>query len=180
MSWMRIVALIFSVVTVSLTSCAAPQEAPVPPPTVLEAALPPEGTVRLTGALREPGELTVEKLRAMPLRTVDVAYRSGKGPQQHSVTGVPLADLFPVSALATTDRKHDELTFAVLAVGADGYSALLSYGEVSPDFGNRGILLAVTEDGADLARPGIAVPGDVEGARYVSDVVELHVVCTGP
>ena len=66
--------------------------------------------------------------------------------------------------------------FAVLAIGADGYAALVSYGEISPDFGNRGLLLSTSEDGAALARPRLVVPGDVRGGRYVSDVVELHVL----
>lgn len=162
-----------------------PPAAPTAPTAATPAAatpvvLPPEGTVRLTGDLREPGELTVEKLRGMPLQTMDVAYQSGKGPEQHSVTGVALSELLPVSALATTEAKNDQLSFSVLAVGADGYAALVSYGEVSPDFGNRGILLAVTQDGADLARPRLIVPGDVKGGRYVSDVVELHVTRTAP
>lgn len=182
---MRIVALVVAALA-GVGACAAPApQAPAPAPAAATAApaavaLPPEGTVRLTGDLREPGELTVEKLRGMTLQTVDVAYRSGKGPEQHTVTGVPLAELFPVSALATTDAKNDQLAFSVLAVGADGYAALVAYGEVSPDFGNRGILLAVTEDGTELARPRLVVPGDVKGGRYVSDVVELHVTRAAP
>jgi hypothetical protein len=78
----------------------------------------------------------------------------------------------------TVDRRNDLLSFAVLALGADGYSALVSYGEISPDFGNRGLLLSTTEDGAALARPRLVVPGDRRGGRYVTDVVELHVVRT--
>ncbi|MGD9527603.1 hypothetical protein [Pseudonocardia sp.] len=50
----------------------------------------------------------------------------------------------------------------------------------SPDFGNRGILLAVTQDGADLTRPRLVVPGDVKGGRYVSDIVQLHITRTAP
>ena len=53
----------------------------------------------------------------------------------------------------TVDRRNDLLSIAVLALAADGYSALVSYGEISPDFGNRGLLLSTTEDGAALARP---------------------------
>ena len=87
-----------------------------------------------------------------------------------------LADLLTPDVLATTDRKNDLLSFAVLAVGADGYAALVSYGEVSPDFGNRGILLATAEDGTALDRPRLVVPGDVKGGRYVSDVTELRVI----
>ncbi len=79
----------------------------------------------------------------------------------------------------TTSRKNDQLAFAVLATGADGHAALVSYGQVSPDFGNRAVLLATAEDGKNLAHPRLAVPGDVKGGRYVTDVVELHVVRAG-
>ena len=41
------------------------------------------------------------------------------------------------------------------------------------------MLLAIAQDGAALARPRLVVPGDVEGGRYVSDVVELKVVRVG-
>ena len=64
----------------------------------------------------------------------------------------------------------------MLAIGADGYAALVSYGEISPEFGNRGILLASVE--AALQRPRLVVPGDGKGGRYVSDVVELRVART--
>lgn len=67
----------------------------------------------------------------------------------------------------------------MLAVGADGYAATVSYGGVSPDFGNRGLLVALTEDGKPLARPRLVVSCDVKGVRFVSDLVELQVVRLG-
>jgi hypothetical protein len=67
-----------------------------------------------------------------------------------------------------------------VVIGLDGYRALISYGEMSPAFGNRGVLLAISADGKPLARPWLVVPGDLRGARYVKDVVELHVVHTAP
>ena len=87
--------------------------------------------------------------------------------------------LIGVPTLSTTSRKNDQLAFGVLATGADGYAALISYGEIAPDFGNRGVLLATTQDRTPLTRPRLVVPGDVKGGRYVSDVVELRVVRAG-
>ena len=78
----------------------------------------------------------------------------------------------PPTARTTRSR------FGVLAVGADGYAALVSFGEISPEFGDRGVLLATAEDGKPLERPRLVVPGDVKGGRYVSDVVELRVIRT--
>lgn len=139
----------------------------------------PAGAVSLEGAVTAPRVLASTDLGSLPKSTVQVQYGSSKGPEQHTETGVLLADVIPADALATTDKKNDLLSFGVLAVGADGYSALVSYGEVSPDFGNRGILVSLEEDGAPLATPRLVVPGDVKGGRYVSDLVRLVVVRTG-
>jgi hypothetical protein len=70
----------------------------------------------------------------------------------------------------------DQLSFAVLATGSDGCAALINHGEISPDFDNRGILLATTDDDRPCPIPGLVVPGDVKGGRSVGDVVDLHVV----
>jgi hypothetical protein len=139
---------------------------------------PAAGVVRLVGDLRDPRDLHIAELATLPQQKVSVRYGSASGPRSHVEQGVLLSDLLPVEALATTDAKHDELTFGVLATGSDGYAALVSYGEISPDFGNRGILLATSEDGAALERPRLVVPGDVKGGRQVSEVIELRVVRT--
>ena len=67
------------------------------------------------------------------------------------------------------------MSSAATAVGADAYQAAVSYGEISPDFANKEVLVAVTQDGKPLSRPRLVVPGDIKGARYVSDLIELHV-----
>lgn len=166
-----------------LAGCApsAPAAAQAPPsatPTPSAVAAPAGGVV-VSGDVKTPGPVTAEQLAGMAQHTVAVQFGSSKGAEQHTETGVLLADVLPVAALATTGRKNDQLAFAVLATGSDGYAALVSYGEVAPDFGNRGILLATTEDGKALPRPRLVVPGDVKGGRYVSDLVELRVVRVG-
>ncbi|MGH3670530.1 MAG: hypothetical protein ACRDSH_07820 [Pseudonocardiaceae bacterium] len=142
--------------------------------------VPSPGTVQVTGALTHPFCTTLDQLRAMPQQTVRVEFQSDKGSQHHTEVGVPLAKLIPPTALATHARKEDLLSFVVLAVGADGYRAALSYGELSPDFGNKGVLLAITEDGVPLSSPRLIVPGDVKGGRYVTDLTELRVSRLGP
>lgn len=163
-----------------LVGCGGAEAPAAAPPAIpAAAALPPPGAVLLTGDLKSPGEVTAEKLAGMPQQTVEVNFQTGKGPEQHTETGVPLSALIPPDALATKDAKNDLLSFAVLAIGSDGYAALVAYGEASPDFGNKPILLAVSEDGATLERPRLIVPGDVKGGRYVTDVVELRVARIG-
>ncbi|ODT97781.1 MAG: hypothetical protein ABS81_29410 [Pseudonocardia sp. SCN 72-86] len=147
----------------------------MPPPVSTAPAVAP-GSVEIAGDVATPSTLTAQAIAALPQRTVSVSFASGTGQQQKSETGVLLSDLLPPTALKTTTAKNDLLNFAVLAVGADGYTAAVAYGEISPDFGNRGIMLATTEDGTPLARPRLVVPGDVKGGRYVSDLVTLRVV----
>ena len=144
-------------------------------PTSRTPLLPPPGTVLLTGAVRQPSQITVDQLHQMPLHTVEVSFQNDKGTEHHTEVGVPLAQLIPSSGLATRDKKSDLLSFAILGVGADGYQAAVSYGEISPDFANRDVLVAITEDGKPLNRPRLVVPGDVKGGRYVINLIELHV-----
>lgn len=153
-----------------------------PAPASASAHPPAEaGAVRITGAVRQPGVRTAAQLAAIPSQTVAVTFGTEKGTQRHTEVGVPLSTLLEQAApVLTAGRKHDELTIGVLVVGADGYQALVSYGELAPALGNSGALLATSQDGTPLARPRLVLPKDGQGARYVSDVVELHVVHPGP
>lgn len=174
----NIVALLV-VATGLVAGCGAP--AATAPPAEAPATSSVPGTIRLTGELTTPRDVTAAELAALPQQTVDVSFQSSQGAQQHTETGPALAELIPADALAVDpDRRNDLLSFAVLAVGADGYTAVVAYGDVSADFGNRGLLVALAEDGQPLERPRLVVPGDVRGGRYVSDLVELRVVRVGP
>jgi hypothetical protein len=68
------------------------------------------------------------------------------------------------------------LPFTILAIGADGYRAAVSWGEISPELAATPVLVAYTEDGVPLDAPRFVVPGDIAGSRYVSQLVELRVV----
>jgi hypothetical protein len=157
-------------------STAASGQAPAPAQPPVEA-----GAVRITGAARQPGVFTAAQLAAIPSQTVAVTFGTEKGSQRHTEVGVPLSTvLSQAGPVLTEGKKHDELSVGVLVIGADGYQALVSYGELAPALGNAGALLATSQDGAPLARPRLVLPKDGQGARYVSDVVELHVVHLGP
>jgi hypothetical protein len=136
----------------------------------------------VTGAVRHPGiRLTLARLKAMPTQTVTVSFGSAKGTESHTETGVPVATLLGQLGLAIDSaRKDDELSFAVLAIGADGYRAVVSYGEISPEYGNRGVLVSLAQDGTPLARPSLIVPGDVKGGRDVANLVRLQITRVVP
>ncbi len=181
MARMRLVSLVAGAAMVA--GCAAPAAAPPATGTTTAAtttvAAPPAGAIALTGDLKAPRQLDAAALAALPQQSVDVTFQSAAGAQEHTEKGVPLASVLPVADLATTSAKNSQLSFAVVAVGADGYTAVVAYADALPDFGHRGLLVALVEDGKPLARPRLVVPGDVKGGRYVSDLVELRVVRLG-
>lgn len=161
--------------------CTAPTASTAPAPAgpnpVAAPVLPPVGEVVVSGAVAKTGPITVAQLAAMPSQTASVEFGSSKGTEHHTEIGTPLVGVIDQAGLnVVVGRHNDQLCFGVLVVGADGYQALISYGEMAPAFGNSGALLAITEDGHPLARPRLVAPRDVKGGRYVTDVVALHVV----
>jgi hypothetical protein len=173
---MLVLACVATVLAGCATSTASAPPAPPAPARPSQAQAPP-GEVRISGAVGKAGSIGLAQLAAMPSQTVSVAFGSSKGAERHTETGTPLVGVIDRAGLAAVaGGKHDQLSFAVLVIGSDGYQVAISYGEMAPEFGNHPVLLATAEDGRPLARPRLVVPGDVKGARYVTDVVGLHVV----
>ena len=133
------------------------------------------GAVDVAGDVKNPTTLSVDALRGLPSQTQAVTFQSDKGAQSHTYVWVPLLDIVTAAAPAV-DSKHASLSVVIVATGADGYSAAVSLGEISPEFAATPVLVACTEDGQELDRPRLAVPGDIKGGRYVSDLTELRVV----
>ncbi|WP_430334628.1 molybdopterin-dependent oxidoreductase [Rhodococcus sp. ACT016] len=137
----------------------------------------PAGSVRVDGAVDNPLTLSGDRLRAYPAQVQAVQFESAAGTQSHSYDGAALTDILDDAKLRTpSGPKNPELSFAVLATGADGYRAAVSWGELSPKFGATPILVAYTEDGHPLDAPRLVVPGDIKGGRYVSELTDLRVV----
>jgi hypothetical protein len=135
------------------------------------------GTVTVTGDVRQSTTLTLDALAALPSQTQSVTFETSSGPQSHTYVGAKLADIVNAADL-DVDRaaKHPLLPITILALGADGYSAAVAWGEIAPELAATPVLVAYTEDGASLDQPRLVVPGDREGSRYVSQLVELRIV----
>src|SRR5215471_14140550 len=112
---------------------------------------------------------------------------TGTTPTHRTYTGVSLYDLMTKEAepLFSSTIKNPGLRYFVAVTGADGYEAIISWGDIDPNFGNRGdILIAYDERNDDVAGsafqpldstgPRLIVPGDVKGGRYVSCVRDLR------
>jgi hypothetical protein len=157
------VMLVADPVGVAVADEPAPNNQPVP------------GTVSVFGDVRNPTAFTLDAIRDLPTQTEAVTYATQSGPQSHSYTGCPLdAVISATDPEVDAAAKHPSLTIAILATGADGYS--VAWAEVSPTSTPKPALVAYIEDDEPLDQPRLVVPGDLDGARYVNDLIELNVV----
>jgi hypothetical protein len=139
----------------------------------------PPGTFLMLGKLDQRAALTVAELRALqiPTQTLTVTFLAGQSPEQHTFVGPLLYDLVNhFGPQFDPEAKNDRLRFHVSATGSDEYQAIVAWGEFDPGFGNKPIMLAVSQDGQPLDNDGprLVVPGDIHGGRYVSNVVALR------
>jgi hypothetical protein len=136
-------------------------------------------TLAINGRVAHYTKLHVNDLRALPVQTADVTYKSGAGTETHHFTGALLTDVIGLAGGATFNPaiKNDSLRFFVKGEGSDGYAAIVSWGEIDPGFGANNVLVAYDQDGTDLCTAGarLVVPGDIKGGRYVSNLVRLQV-----
>lgn len=160
-----------AIAAVAVAGAAAHDRGPRPPASAC-------AVVRVKGDVADRLRLAVDELRAFPAHTADVTFQSGGGQQAHHYVGVLLADVIAAAGPQLDPAvKNDSLRFYASAVGADGYAAVVSFGEIDAGFGGRQALLAYEEDGVDLcsAGPRLVVPGDLRGGRYVSNVVQVEI-----
>src|SRR5262249_18409241 len=134
---------------------------------------PPAGKVLLIGDIDHSRILDVEALRKLPAKTVDVTFKTGSGVEHHVYVGPLLLDvLTQAGPKFDPGIKNDKLRHFISVSATDGYRVLLAYGEIDPNFENKQVLLATSEDGRplDVDGPRLVVPGDIAGGRYVFNV----------
>lgn len=134
----------------------------------------PPGTLRVTLAGKS-NDWTADKLTSLPHTTLTVHNEHTKADETYS--GVPLIAL--LTPLGVTDKPHGkDLSLYVTAVGSDGYEAVYSIGEVTPDVGASTIIVADTENGKPLSADGplkLIGTGDKRPARWVRNLVAIKV-----
>ncbi|WP_433513613.1 hypothetical protein ACQP2T_60340 [Nonomuraea sp. CA-143628] len=141
--------------------------------------LPTDGQVALSGDVRVPAWLSVATLRSMPQRETTVRFECRtSGLRRHYFSGPLLLDVLR-AAEPTFDpgERKDRLRFLISVLGRDGHRAVLSWGEIDPDFGHTPALLAVSMDcrGLDDEGPHLVMPGDRCGGRHISQVTDIRV-----
>jgi len=133
---------------------------------------------RVSGKVANPLTLRVDALRSYPRHEVDVSFQAGPTVEHHHYVGALLTDVLATAQPQFDPAvKNDALRFWVKAIGSDRYAAIVAWGEIDPNFGNKEVLLAYKEDANSLcaAGPRLVVPGDIRGGRYVTNVVEVKV-----
>ncbi len=132
-------------------------------------------TVTVGGMVQHPLTLTLPDLQKMPAIDMTVSQQTDHGPSQGKFHGVPLWTIIDKTELTNGPEKNAYLRHTILVIGADGYAAALSEGEIDPKLEGKQIILATTKDGAVLDRPRLVVPGDAHAARSVHDVVSIEI-----
>ncbi|MFC0454360.1 hypothetical protein [Rhodococcus jostii] len=173
----RFALLLAAGAVVALSGCSTPTADSTAPTTSAPAAA--SDGVRVAGAVDHPLELTDAALRGYAPHTESVEFDSSKGPQAHTYVGALLSDVVDSADPREAESKNPLLRLVVRAAASDGYVAVVSFGEFSPDFAATPVLVAYEEDGQPLDQPRLVVPGDRKGGRYVSDLTDLTVVDAG-
>jgi DMSO/TMAO reductase YedYZ molybdopterin-dependent catalytic subunit len=135
-------------------------------------------SVMIAGQIKNARQLTVDDLRKMPATTVSVSFVTGHGPVTGTFSGVLLWTLLSDAVLVDGPGKGAALRHVIAITGQDGYSVALSFGELSPDFEGKSVILALTKDGKPLdPKEGIrlVVPGDKHAGRSVRGVLKITV-----
>ncbi len=141
---------------------------------------------RLGGQVEEHKTFTLSDLQSLPASKVTVTFQTGKGQETHTYIGVPLWQIIESSGgLKPNPSVKNNLLRQYVAVEAtDCYEAIVSVGEIEPNFEGKQVLIAYAEeDPSDgqklLSDEGFArlvVPGDQAGGRYVSNVRRIVVL----
>jgi hypothetical protein len=133
------------------------------------------GQFVISGDVKNKVVFSTAQLAALPdQQTETVSFLGPRGLESHIEQGPLLWDVVNNVVQPNWTRstlKNAVLRYSIEAIGSDQYAAIVAAGEIDPFFGNKPVLLAVTEDGQTLAQPRLIVPDDVHGGRYVSDVV---------
>jgi len=139
------------------------------------ASQPAAGPLKITFG-KKSAEWTAEKLAALPHQSISVYNELAK--ENQTFAGVALSDLLAPLGVPAKPHGKDFKLYAV-AVGADGYEAVYSIGEISPDVHDGTVLVADAMDGKVLQTAGplqLVITGDKRPARWVRNLVAVRVM----
>lgn len=151
-------------------------------PPAIPATITPgtDGWIEVTGAVASPRRWTVDDLRSLPARRVDVVWRGEDGQwERHWFVGASLADLVARAEPRFPAVIDGEGTAYLVVTAADGVSSVVAWGEIAPGIGETPAILAWEQDGtplpADRQPVQLVVAGDRSSPRSVWAVASIEV-----
>ncbi|HEX4508155.1 MAG TPA: molybdopterin-dependent oxidoreductase [Alphaproteobacteria bacterium] len=137
-------------------------------------------SVAIKGGVDHPKTLALADLQHAPQTTVTISQHTGHGTLAGAFGGVSLWALLQ-DAGVTLDKgkKNDLIHHTVTVTGSDGYSAVLSLGEIAPEIGDDQAMIAWQQDGkpleGDRGFARLIVPNDKAASRAVSAITTIEV-----
>jgi hypothetical protein len=146
----------------------------------LSAGAEPSATLSVDGAVAAPASYTLDDLAALPQTTEAVSTPGPHGPVLHVDEGVTLETLVTLASPTLPVAKNALLRIVVTVTGDDA-TRTFALGELDPNFGNHGALVAIDQDGRLLDDgPELVVPGDTTAGRFVRRVRRVVVGVESP
>jgi|SRR5579871_1022079 len=143
------------------------------------------GTFRIEGAVEKPGEWTIARLEqelAGDIKSVSYTLKRDKEPEEKGEARcISLLDFIQAAKLHLNAKvKNHQLAFVALVRADDGYTAAFSMGELLPQFGKRGVWIALDREGKPLRGEDspvqLLVPEDERPARWVHGVSSITLI----
>lgn len=137
-------------------------------------------SIAIGGAVEHPRTLTIDDLRKLPATVETVFLHTGSGTLEGSFTGVALWKLLQDSGIKLDPaKKNDAIRHAVVITGTDGYGAVLSLGEIDPEFGGDQAIVAYEMNGKPLDPSAgyarLVIPTDKSAGRSVSAIATIEI-----
>jgi hypothetical protein len=154
------------------------QQAPATPSAAAASFAPAKDELRISAhAYHEDLVLKIADLKAMPRTTITVHNEHSKADETYA--GVRVADvLTKMGAPLGKDLRGAALSGYLVAIGSDGYVAVIALAEVDPSFHSGEVIVADTMNGQPLdAKSGpfkLVVTEDKRPARWVRNLVSIE------
>ena len=132
----------------------------------------------VSGAVARRATFDLAALQALPAVTQTVGGNTYTGVSLWALLNGASVGLKPDTAV-----RNPVLSMYAVAVGSDGYRAVVSLAEIAPESGNRTALVAYSLNGAPLGRNGMArlvMAGDVKPGRSVARLAAIEVFAAQP
>ena len=132
-----------------------------------------------SGALLNLG---LRELAELPTTQVQASFITESGPHSASFEGPLLWAVLQRAGAINPANHREQVSQTIMVLGRDGHRAVLSVGEIAPEFEAKQVILAERIDGKPLDPDHlrIVVPLDKRGGRSVRDVTRIEVAAPSP